>query len=138
MPLHWTISHPQRLVLAVAKGEVTAAEFGAYITAIEDANARGYAKLFDVSGLSRALSDALLQTVARAVQLKAAKSPLGPIAIVAGSGGAHSQAHFYAHAATVDRPLRIFSELHEAHRWLESIAAPNEAAPAADGTPPPS
>jgi len=28
MPLSWTISHPQRLLIAVAKGEVAPHEFG--------------------------------------------------------------------------------------------------------------
>jgi len=109
------------MVLAVAKGEVTSAEFGKYIAALDEAGARGYAKLFDVSGLTGSLGDALLQTVARAVEMKATQGALGPIAIVA-SVGSSAQAHFYAHAATVDRPLKIFSDLDEARRWLESMA----------------
>jgi hypothetical protein len=120
MSLQWTISPQQRLVLAVAKGEVTPAEFGRYIAAIDEAGAVGYAKLFDVSGLTGSLGDALLQTVARAVEMKATQESLGPIAIVA-SNGSSAQAHFYAHAATVDRPLKIFSDLDEARRWLESM-----------------
>ena len=109
------------MVLAVAKGEVTSAEFGRYIAALDEADARGYAKLFDVNGLTGSLGDALLQTVARAVEMKATQGALGPIAIVA-SVGSSAQAHFYAHAATVDRPLKIFSDLDEARRWLESMA----------------
>jgi hypothetical protein len=46
----------------------------------------------------------------------------GPIAIVATTDDAYFQAAAYADLARVDRPLRIFRELHEARRWLDSFA----------------
>lgn len=127
MPLHWTISHPRRMVLAVAKGQVMPHEFGGYITGVEQAKAGGYAKLFDVTGLTGDLGEAVLKSVARAVQDSAAKGRLGPIAIVATSDRAFSQAQTYAHEASVERPLKIFRELHEARRWLDSLSV--DAAP---------
>jgi hypothetical protein len=127
MPLQWTISHPQRLVLAVAKGEVAPHEFGRYIAAVEAEQAGSYAKMFDVSGLTGDLGDALLQSVGRAVQEQARKHPIGPIAIVATTSRAYFQASTYAQHAAVDRPLRIFRELHEARRWLDSLAVRAEA-----------
>jgi hypothetical protein len=122
MPLHWTISHPQRMVLAVAKGQVAPHEFGDYIAAVDEAKASSYAKLFDITGLTGDLGEALLKSVARAVQNSAAKGPLGPIAIVASSDRAFFQAQLYAQEASVARPLKIFRELHEARRWLDGLS----------------
>ncbi|HTR85582.1 MAG TPA: hypothetical protein VMI56_13970 [Reyranella sp.] len=123
MPLQWTISHPQRLVLAVAKGEVAPHEFSSYVGAIDQAKASGYRKMFDITGLTGQLGDSLLQSVGRAVQEKAREEAIGPIAIVATSDDAYRQAAAYADFARVERPLRIFRELHEARRWLDSFVA---------------
>lgn len=121
VPLQWTISHPQRLVLAVAKGEVAPHEFSNYLAAIDDAKASGYRKMFDITGLTGELGDSLLRSVGRAVQERAREVTIGPIAIVATSDEAYFQAVAYADFAKVDRPLRIFRELHEARRWLDSF-----------------
>ena len=47
MSLHWTIDPQQRLVTAVADGDVTRAEFEAFLDAVRSAGADGYRKLFD-------------------------------------------------------------------------------------------
>jgi hypothetical protein len=121
VPLQWTISHPQRLVLAVAKGEVAADEFSGYVAAIEAGQAAGYRKVFDISGLSGGLDDALLESIGRTVRDQARKHPIGPMAIVAASDDSYLQALAYVQHVAADRPLRIFRELHEARRWLDSL-----------------
>jgi hypothetical protein len=82
MPLHWTISHPQRLVIA----------------------------------------DGMLKGFAATVRRHATAGPIGPIAIVAASDDAFHQAQVFAEAATVERPIKIFREQHEARRWLNAFA----------------
>jgi hypothetical protein len=121
MPLSWTISHPQRLVIAVAKGDVAPHEFGAYLEAMQPAG--GYRKMFVVSGLSTVFDTALMKSVGNAVRDHAQREPIGPIAIVADNQAAYVSAIVYAEAVQgLDRPIRIFRELHEARRWLDAFA----------------
>jgi hypothetical protein len=129
MPLSWTISHPQRLVIAVARGEVAPHEFGAYLAAMQPVGS--YRKMFVVSGMSTVFDTALMKSVGRAVRDHAARETLGPFAIVADTEAAHASAMAYADTAQgIDRPIRIFRELHEARRWLDSFVTAESAAPA--------
>jgi len=122
MPLSWTISHPQRLVIAVAKGEVAPHEFGAYIEAMQPVGS--YRKMFVVSGMSTVFDAVLMKTVGEAARSQAQREKLGPIAIVAETEAAYHSAVIYGDAARdIDRPIRIFRELHEARRWLDSFAS---------------
>ena len=121
MPLSWTISHPQRLVIAVARDEVAPHEFGAYLEAMQPVG--GYAKMFVVSGMSPVFDTALMQSVGRAVRDHAVREPLGPIAIVADNEAAYASAMVYADTVRgLQRPIRIFREQHEARHWLDSFA----------------
>jgi hypothetical protein len=120
MPLSWTISHPQRLVIAVVKGEVAPHEFGGYVEAMQKVGS--YRKMFVATGMTTVFDDVLMKSVGRAVRDHAEREALGPIAIVADTTAAHASATVYAEAvAGLDRPIRIFSELHEARRWLDSF-----------------
>jgi hypothetical protein len=120
MPLSWTISHPQRLVIAVARNEVAPHEFDAYIEAMQPVGR--YRKMFVVSGMSTVFDTALLQSVGRAVREHAARESIGPIAIVADNEAAYASAMIYADTVRgLERPIRIFREQHEARRWLDSV-----------------
>jgi len=122
MPLHWSVSHPHRLVIAIAKGEVQAKEVERYL---EDIFAQGggpYRKMFDVSQTETAFDESVLKGFAEWVRRHALHGPLGPIAIVAASDETFRQAGVFAEAATVDRPIKIFREQHEARRWLNAFA----------------
>ena len=122
MPLHWTLSHPQRLVIAIAKGEVQPQEVETYL---EDIFAQGggpYRKMFDVSQTETAFDETVLKGFAAWVRRRGAEGPIGPLAIVASSDESFRQAGVFADAATVDRPIKIFREQHEARRWLNAFA----------------
>src|SRR3974390_452237 len=107
MPLSWTISHPQRLVIAVARGEVLPHEFGAYLAAMQPV--AGYAKMFVVSGMSTVFDSVLMKSLGNAARDQARRERLGPMAIVAETQAAHASATLYADAAhDIDRPIRIF------------------------------
>ena len=58
MPMRWTISHDERLVMVTAEGQVTLLEIEAYFDAVVLAGAQPYAKLLDASGMDARLSDA--------------------------------------------------------------------------------
>jgi hypothetical protein len=120
MPLSWTISHPQRLVIAVARGDVAPHEFAAYIEAMQPVGP--YRRMFVVSGMSTVFDTALMRGVGNAARDQARRERLGPIAIVADNEAAYASALIYVDAARgIDRPIRIFREQHEARRWLDSL-----------------
>ena len=119
MPVHWTISHPARLVIAVAKDEVSVADIERYFAAITADDAMGYAKIFEITHSPLALSDDSLKSLGQRVMFYARHGQVGPLAIVAASDESFAQAEIFAAAARVERPLQIFRELHAARRWLD-------------------
>src|SRR5437899_10090348 len=122
MPLHWTLSHPQRLVIAIAKGEVEPQEVDKYLADIFPQGRAPYRNMFDVSQTQTAFDDSVLKGFAETVRRHAAAGPVGPIAIVAANNETFRQAAVFAEAATVDRPIKIFREQHDARRWLNAFA----------------
>ena len=57
MPVHWTISHPQRLVIAVTKDEVTVPDIEKYFAGVTADGAMAYRKIFEITHTPAALSD---------------------------------------------------------------------------------
>ena len=49
MPVNWTISHPDRLVIAVAEGELTLQDIEQYLDGVVTSDVLGYRKIFDVT-----------------------------------------------------------------------------------------
>src|SRR5258708_22621003 len=97
MPLSWAISHPQRLVIAVARGDVAPHEFGAYLEAMQPVGA--YRRMFVVSGMSTVFDTALMRSVGNAARDQARREKLGPIAIVPDNTSAYTSALSYTAAA---------------------------------------
>ena len=128
MPVHWTVSHSNRLVVAVAKDEVTAADIERYFAGITADGAMAYAKIFEITHTPMALNEANLRTLGARVIDYARHGQIGPVAIVAASDESYAQAQIFADAARVQRPLQIFRELHAARQWLDAQPRP----PAAD------
>jgi hypothetical protein len=120
MPVHWTISHPSRLVVAVTKGEVSSADIEKYFAGVTADGAMAYAKIFEITHTPQALSPENLRSLGQRVVFYAQHGQIGPLAIVAASDESYTQASIFAAAAKVDRPLRIFRELHDARQWIEA------------------
>ena len=119
MPVHWTISHPARLVIAIAKDEVSVSDIERYFAAITADDAMGYAKIFEITHSPLALSADSLKSLGQRVMFYAKHGQVGPLAIVAASDESFAQAEIFAAAARVERPLKIFRELHAARQWLD-------------------
>lgn len=128
MPVHWTVSHSARLVVAVAKDDVTPADIERYFAGITADGAMAYAKIFEITHTPMALSEENLRALGERVIYYAQHGQMGPVAIVAASDESYAQAEIFAAAAQVRRPLRIFRELHAAREWLDAQPLP----PAAD------
>jgi len=119
MPVHWTVSHPQRLVVAVTKDEVTVADIEQYFAGVTADGAMAYRKIFEITHTPNALSDENLKALGQRVVFYAQHGQIGPVAIVAASDESYAQAQIFAGAAQVRRPLHCFRELHTARQWLD-------------------
>jgi hypothetical protein len=124
MPVQWTVSHSARLVVAVAKDDVTPADIERYFAGITADGAMAYAKIFEITHTPTALNDANLKALGERVIYYAQHGQMGPVAIVAASDESYAQAQIFAAAAQVRRPLQIFRELHAAREWLDAQPLP--------------
>jgi hypothetical protein len=120
MPLTWTISHPNRLVTAIGKGEVTLLDLQAYLDGVVVADAMGFRKIFDLSDGVLALNEAEMMELGARIRAYAATGRMGPLAVVASSPKAYDQARTYTALASANRPLQIFHDVTSARKWLEA------------------
>ncbi len=123
MSLSWSISHPYRLVLVVAKGDFQPHEFVRLLEGIDTAKASSYRKIIDVTGLTTRFTADMIRSFASMVRQREDERNVGPIAIVARSSQSHSQATLFAKQARGSRLIHVFHEQHEARRWLDGFYA---------------
>ena len=126
MPVHWTISHSARLVVAVAKEQVSVQDMEQYFAGVTADGGMSYRKIFEVTHTPMALSEENLRALGQRVVYYAKHGQVGPVAIVAASDESYAQAKIFAEAAKVSRPLAIFREMHAARRWLDEQKLPEE------------
>jgi hypothetical protein len=120
MALEWAISHPDQLVVAAAKGDVSPSEIENYLHALTLEGCMPYAKLFIADSASM-LSDDNLKTLGGIIERYALTGRIGPVAIVVTTDEAYRQAVVFASAARAERPLRVFREQREAAVWLAGV-----------------
>jgi hypothetical protein len=123
MSLKWTVSHRLKLVVAVAQGEVQALEMMNYLSSIDEQNAQGYRKLFDLSELDMEIPVDQVQALAGLVKQRPA--PAGPIAVVvADNETLYQQARMFTDMAGPSRLIRVFHQQHLAQIWLDQLGGP--------------
>ena len=123
MPLTWTISHPNRLVTAIGKGQVTLLDMQAYLDGVVVSDAMGYRKIFDLTDGALTLNEAEMMELGARIRAYAATGRMGPLAVVASSPKAYDQARTYTALASANRPLQIFRDGTAARKWLDAQAA---------------
>jgi hypothetical protein len=77
MPLRWTISHPKRLVVAVAKAEVRPRAMVDFLAALDAAGARPYGKLVLLERLVPTFSEDSVVALANLVRQREQESEVG-------------------------------------------------------------
>ena len=122
MPVQWTVSHPTRLVIAVAKGELSRQDIEIYLDEVVRGNALAYRKIFDMTHATPRLTEDDMMALGARIRAYLALGQLGPLAIVATTDKSHRQARMFAALSEADRPLKIFRELHLARRWLDELS----------------
>jgi hypothetical protein len=121
MPMRWTISHDERLVLVTADGPLTLLEIEAYFDAIVVAGAQPYGKLLDARGMEPRLSDADVMAIGARMSayVKDQKWPGGPAAFVVTSGINREFVRRFINLTASPRSAKIFGAVDEARRWLD-------------------
>ena len=122
MPVQWTVSHPTRLIVAVARGDLGLADIEEYLDDVVASKILAYRKIFDMTHATPTLDDDALMALGARIRAYRALGEMGPLAIVATTQESYEQAHIFAALAEAERPLQIFRDLHEARRWLDDLS----------------
>jgi hypothetical protein len=121
MPVHWVIDSRSRLVTVTAEGFVSRTEFEEYLEAVTGSGANPYAKIFDGRASNGGLPAAdMLELAARFRALHA--EPHGPLAIVVPPEKRERMTPVFGALAAAERPLRFFTSLTAAQRWIRGLA----------------
>lgn len=120
MPIHWTISHPTRLVVAVCKGPVSRTDIEGYLDDVVVKDVLPFRKIFDMTHGELTLSDDDVMALGARIRAYAGTARMGPLAIVATTDESYGRARLFAALADARRPLKIFGELHIARQWLDA------------------
>ena len=118
MPLHMDISPLHRLVVIVARGEISAEEIAANTRQLVEANVPGYAKIIDVSQAKSDLTREQVQKVADLLRGAPGDTSRGPVAFVINPERI-GFANVFADVTHGERPIQLFRSLHEARAWLD-------------------
>lgn len=124
MSLPWTIDSQERLFTAVAEGNVSRSDIEVCLDAMTGSGAMAYRKLFDgTRGDTLMTVDELLEV---GVRMRAfhAQGPMGPLAVVVPREKCEMVTRILGILAAADRPMRLFSTVRPARRWLESVKPP--------------
>lgn len=117
MPIHMDISAINRLVVIVARGQVTADEIRENTEKLVAANVPGYAKIIDVSGSSSDLTREQVEKIAALLRGDPADQKRGAVAFVI-NPNRKGFADAFAEVTKGERPIQLFRSLHDARRWL--------------------
>jgi hypothetical protein len=78
MPIHWTASHPTKLVVAVCKGPLTRKDIEGYLDAVVVADTLAYRKIFDMTEATTPLPDEDIMALGARIRAYATMGQMGP------------------------------------------------------------
>ncbi|GEP55059.1 hypothetical protein [Reyranella soli] len=121
MPIYWTIDSKQQLVVVTAEGDVTRADADDYLDAVEGGGALAYRKLYDARAGNVVMDHDEMMAVAFRIR-NYHDQPVGALAIVLADNVAELAKRMLGILATADRPIKLFTRLTPAQRWIDSLA----------------
>jgi hypothetical protein len=120
MPIQLEIFHPDRILVGVARGNITLQEYGEFVAEIVRANVMHYRKIIDATGAESATIDKdVLLAFDEQFRNFSKGRPRGPLALVVDRARGDLARTFKA-LSSPDRPVEVFGSIHEARRWLQS------------------
>jgi len=118
MPIHIDVFHPNRIVVIVARGTITPEDATAAIREFLEKGAVQYRKIIDVSMASTDLDMERLKAIIALVRSDTRALPRGPLAFVVDKDR-NEWARTFAEMTEAERPVKVFTSLHLARRWLD-------------------
>lgn len=125
MSLVWTVSHPERLVVAIGQNTVTATDILFCVDGMLKAGVISYRKIYDMTLVATTMPQLDLREVGKRMASMADSQGFGPVAIVVASNGIAGAARHFEETSVAKRPVRIFRDLLAARMWLDEIAPPD-------------
>jgi hypothetical protein len=119
MTLRWTIDSEKKLMTAVTEGDVTRADMEAYLQAMATAGAMSYRKLFDGSRGDTSMTPDDLLALGGVIRTNHRSGPMGPLAVVVPVDKIELVSRIVGMLAVADRPMKVFSEIRPASRWID-------------------
>jgi hypothetical protein len=126
MPITWTISHADRLVVARAEGLVSLKDIEALLDDVVVKDAITYRKLFDARGATGEANDADVMSLGARIQAYVSLGLEGAAALVVDSQSQYNIAVRFANIAKARRPIQVFYSPEEARAWLDSAPKPDD------------
>jgi hypothetical protein len=126
MAIIWTVSHPERLVVAVGRNEVTATDILFCVDGMLKAGVISYRKIYDMTLLGITMPRLDLRSVGMRMAAMADSRGFGPVAIVVSSNGVAGSARHFEETSAARRPVQIFRSLYAARAWLDEIMPPDQ------------
>jgi len=123
MPVHWSIDSEARLFEVTCTGVVEADEIHRMLDVLVGSDALGYRKLFDGSQADTRMGALdILSIGVRMRGLHGDGTHLGPLAVVIPPDKYPLLSRILGIVASPRRPMRIFSEVDRARKWLDSAS----------------
>lgn len=119
MPITLQIFHPDRMVIGIVRGAVTADDLDGFVTDIAAAKALRYRKIIDVMAAAGLTPEGLEAFRERIRGMALPPRERGPIAVVADRELA-GLARIFAQLMGDERPVEVFASIHAARRWLDA------------------
>jgi hypothetical protein len=117
MPIFMEISRVERTVLMVAQGEFSHDDFRKVTQDLIDANVAAFGKILDTSASRSNLSKEQVEEIAAMLRASSGGEARGPVACIIDPDRVDF-AHTLAEVSKSDRPIKLFTSLHEARRWV--------------------
>ena len=117
MPFKVDIFPPDRMVVAVARGEISLADLMMLVKELIDSGTLPYCKIIDITSATSAIGKDELESIAERLRSVPVLKPRGPLAIVADSNRGELGRLFMS-LTSDERPVQVFRSIHEARKWL--------------------
>lgn len=118
MPLNWTINSKAKLLTVVAEGDVTRAEFEAYLDMVDQAGLHTYRKLFDGTLADTSMGSEHILAIGVRMRTSHQTNPVAPLAVVVAEDKVAMVSRVLGMLAAANRPMRVFHEVGPAREWI--------------------
>ncbi len=117
MPFKLDIFPPDRMVVAVARGDITLGDLMLLVKELIDSGTLPYRKIIDITSATSAIGKEELESIAERLRAAPLQRPRGPLAIVA-DGNRGELGRLFMSLTSDERPVQVFRSIHEARKWL--------------------